>query len=298
LLNTLLYSTHSVDEQLTTPLFNREQLADRNFESASSDLMMRAEKTNRSLRITFFDVVWILEKRWKACGFREFEVGLLDQFNRGCITAVLDDGRKKPKGNSIGSLIVDFDALNGFEKQEGTITSNAIASHLYVDSKLNSPDYDQSEGKYGLSNSWYKLSGDGVRMSKSNYIADEHGAVYFPLLEFIVILISVPVSIVEIMIAVSQYYRGSRKGAAILFIVGACTTPVAFLWFFVSLVSENASAPHGACCVSPPTSGLTEGVGIVSIVIPQIRFRNAGMQIFAADLVISHENPSLMSLQT
>jgi hypothetical protein len=81
------------------------------------------------------------------------------------------------------------------------------------------------------------------------------------------------------MFAVSKYYHGSRRGAAILFIIGAFTTPLAFLWFFMALISGSTSAPHGACCVSTPSYGRAKEVRVAPIVISNPEFGNMKWQI-------------------
>jgi hypothetical protein len=68
---------------------------------------------------------------------------------------------------------------------------------------------------------------------------------------------------------------------------------ICFIWLFIALVSENASASFGSACASATPYRRAEDDGIAAIVVPKFELRNVERQIFAADLVISAEDPRL-----
>ncbi len=283
----------AVDKQSMTTLLNAKQFANRDFESAISYLMVRADKADRTLRIALINVIGVLKKSGETGGAGAEEVGLQDHVYCGRVTTIFKHGSKKPIRNIIGPLVIYFDGVDSFKKNEGAITCNAISSHPNINGDLYRANYNQRESEDRLGNPRDKLGGNRVRVGKASYVADEAEPVYFPLLAFVMTLLSVPVSVAEIMLAVAKYYKGSRRSAVFLFIFGACTTPLAFLWFIISLVSENASASLGSDRVSATTYSRAEDVGVVPIVIAKFEFRNIERQIFAADLVISPHDAAL-----
>jgi hypothetical protein len=283
----------AIDKQSLPTFLNAKQFANRDFESASSYLMVGAEKADRTLRIALFNVIGVLKKSEETGSTGAEEVGLQDHVYCGRVTTIFKHGSKKPIRNIIGALVIYFDGVDSFKKNEGAITCDAISSHPNINGDLYSANYNQRESEDRLGNARDKLGGNPVRMGKASYVADEAVPVYFPLLAFVMTLLSVPVSVAEIMLAVAKYYKGSRRSAVFLFIFGACTTPLAFLWFIISLVSENASASLGSDCVSATTYGRAEDVRVAPIVIAKFEFRNIERQIFAAHLVISPNDAAL-----
>jgi hypothetical protein len=58
-------------------------------------------------------------------------------------------------------------------------------------------------------------------------------------------------------------------------------------------ISENASVFCGSLCASAPCYGRTEDVGVLPIVVAELKFRDVERHIFGADFVEASNDPAL-----